>query len=108
MNLTELLRAINTLAQNGGTGQQYEELAVNAENLADMVHWANGPIDAEGQWLDRLAALQDNLQQVYAQTNEPAITMLHDRLTHLGQAISKHDSDLAAGHPDEDEGEDFR
>lgn len=108
MNLTELLRAINTLAQNGGTGQQYEALAVKAENLADMVHWADGVIDPEDHWLTRLATLQDDLQQSYAQTKEPAIAVLNDRLTLLGTAIAQHDIDFKAGHTDEDEGEDFR
>jgi hypothetical protein len=107
MNLAELLRAINLLVQNGGTGQQFEALAAKAENLADMVHWADGSIDAQGHWLDRLATLQDDLQLVLDQTKEPAIAVLNDRLTHLGRAIAKHDNDLAVGHTDEDEGEDF-
>jgi hypothetical protein len=107
MNLAQLLRAVSTLAETGGSGQQYETLARAAENLADMVGWANGLIDPGGQWIDRLAALQDDLQQRDAGTNEPAIALLNDRLTRLGQAIVRHDGDLEARGSGEDEGEDF-
>jgi hypothetical protein len=109
MNLTELLRAISVVAQTGGTPTHCEALAREAEAMADMVGWATGPIDASGQLLDRLAALQEDLKLRYTLTNETALAMLHDALTDLGRAIARHDCDLDAksAGEDEDEGEDF-
>ncbi|OGI59261.1 MAG: hypothetical protein A2V58_05620 [Candidatus Muproteobacteria bacterium RBG_19FT_COMBO_61_10] len=109
MTLAQLFRAVSTLAETGGSGRQYEALARQAESLADMVGWANGPIDPLGQWLERLSALQDDLQQRHAQSGEPEIPLLNDRLARLGQAIAQHDRDLASGATGEDtgEGEDF-
>lgn len=109
MNLTELLRAISVVAQTGGTPGQCEALGRETQALADMVGWATGPIDASGQLLDRLAALQDDLKIRHAQTNETALALLHDTLTDLGRAIARHDRDLDAksAGEDEDEGGDF-
>ena len=108
MKLTELFRAVSVLAQTGGSGQQHEALAREAENLADMVGWANGPIDPQGQWLARLAALQDDLLQRQQQTQEPGIALLNDSLSRLGQAIARHDDDFdETGDTGEDAGEDF-
>jgi hypothetical protein len=107
MNLTELLRAIAAVAQTGGTPAQCEALGREVQALADMVGWANGPIDVEGRVLDRLAALQDDLKIRHLQTNETALALLHDTLTDLGRAIARHDGDLDAKNAGEDEGEDF-
>lgn len=107
MTLAQLLRAVSALAETGGSGRHYETLARQADGLADMVGWANGPIDPLGQWLERLSALQDDLQQRYAHSGEPGITLLNDRLTRLGQAIAQHDGDVEAGAADGDEGEDY-
>lgn len=107
MKLPELLRAISALAETGGSVQQYETLAGAADSLANMVDWASGPIDPDGQWLSRLAALQDDLQYRHAQMSDPAIAVLNDTLTKLGRAIAQHDADLEAGKAGEDEGEDF-
>ena len=72
-----------------------------------MVDWAGGPIDPDGHWLSRLAALQDDLQCRHAQMSDPAIALLNDTLTMLGRAIAQHDADFEAGKAGEDEGEDF-
>lgn len=107
MNFTELMRAINTVAQTGGSPAQCETLAREAQSLADMVGWAQGPIDPKGYILDRLAAVQDDLQVRHAQTNETALVLLHDTLTDLGRAIARHDRDIDSKGGGEDEGDDF-
>ena len=105
MKLDELFRAVNTVAQNGGTPVQCETLAREAENFADMVGWAQGEIDPQGQLLDRLAQLQSDIQTRFTRTNELALTLLNDSLTRLGQAIARHDDDLTAGSDAEDHNE---
>jgi hypothetical protein len=95
MQLPELLRAIHTLAQTGGTPGQCEALARQATAFADMVGWAAGPIDPKGELLDRLSALQADLELRYAQTRSAQIAVVHDSLTDLGRAIARHDDDLS-------------
>lgn len=107
MQPSELLRAISTVAQTGGSPAQCETLAREAEALADMVGWANGPIDTSGQLLERLAALQDDLRLRHAQTSEPTLVLLHDALTDLGRAIARHDEQLDPDAAGDDEGDDF-
>lgn len=107
MQPLELLRAISVVAQTGGTPAQCEALARETERLADMVGWAEGPIDTGGQLLERLAALQDDLSLRHAQLNEPSLKLLHDAITVLGRAIARHDNDLDASNASDDEGEDF-
>ncbi len=105
MKFQELMRAIAAVAQTGGTPQHCEALAREAAGLADMVGWANGPIDAGGQLLERLATLQDDLRLRHARTEEPSLALLHDALADLGRAIARHDEDLDSSctHDDEDE-----
>lgn len=106
MNLAELLRAISSVAQTGGEPARCEALARETQALADMVGWATGPIDPEGQWLDRLAVLQADLKLLHAQSHDPLLALLHDSLTDLGRAIARHDEDLEANRAD-DEDEDI-
>lgn len=107
MQLAELFRAVATIAQNGAPTRQCEALAREAENLADMVGWANGPIDPQGDWLSRLAALQDDLQIRHAQSGDAALVALNESLSRLGQAIARHDTDLEGDDDRTDDGEDF-
>lgn len=107
MKLTELLRSASAVAETGGSAQQCEALAREAENLSDMVGWANGPIDPRGEWLARLATVQDDLQLRAIQTGDMAIAALNDSLTRLGRAIARHDGDLIADKTGDDDGDDF-
>ena len=107
MKFPELMRAVAAVAQTGGTAARCEELAREAGRLADMVGWANGPIDPEGQLLERLATLQEDLNARYAQTDDAGIALLQNALTGLGRAIARHDEQLDPSSAGEDEGEDF-
>ncbi len=105
MNLVELLRAISNATQTGGTPARYEALARETQALADMVGWATGPVDPQGEWLERLAALQEDLKLRHAQTRDPVLALLHDSLTDLGRAIARHDEDLDASRADDEDEE---
>ena len=107
MKLPELMRAVSDVAQTGGTPARCEGLAREAGRLADMVGWAGGPIDPQGQLLERLATLQEDLNVRQARTNDAGIALLHDALTVLGRAIARHDEQLDPGSAGDDEGEDF-
>ncbi len=107
MKLPELMRAVGDVAQTGATAAHCEALARDAGRLADMVGWASGPIDPQGQLLERLAALQEDLSARNTQTGDAGIAMLHDALTVLGRAIARHDEQLDPESAGDDEGEDF-
>lgn len=107
MKLPDLLRAAASVAQTGGDAKQHETIARAAENLADMVSWAPTAIDPTGEWLSRLAGVQDDLQRRYLQAPEPTLVLLNDTLTRLGEAIAKHDGDLGADGDDNNDGEDL-
>lgn len=107
MKLDDLFRAVNTVAQTGGSAAQCEALAREAENLADMVGWAQAEIDPQGHFLDRLAKLQGDIQERFNQTQDGALVILNDKLTRLGQAIARHDDDLTAGSDAEEDSEDL-
>ena len=107
MKLADLLREIYAVAQAGGSRAQCEVLARKAEDLSDMVGWAQGPIDPQGQWLERLSQLQDDLQERYRQTDDVTLVILNETLTRLGKAIARHDADLNCDQNAEDDGEDF-
>jgi hypothetical protein len=107
MSLMELLQTIERVAQTGGTPAQCEALAREVEAMADMVGWAHGRIDADGRLLDRLAAMQDDLQRRQAQIQSNSLVLLHDTLTDLGRAIAQHDDDFDSDQDIEEEGEDF-
>jgi len=107
MQLMELLQAISVVTETGDDAARCEALVRETENLADMVGWADGPIDAGGQWLERVAALQDDLLRRHAQSGDTVLIVLHDALTNLGRAIARHDDDLDARNADGDDGGDF-
>lgn len=107
MRLTELLREVRAVAETAVDAARCEALAREAGRLADMVGWARGPIDPGGEWLARVAALQDDLQRRYAQDGDTALAVLHSALGDLGRAIARHDDDLDAGRAGTDDGEDF-
>jgi len=107
VKLPELLRAISDVAQTGGTPEHCEQLAREAGRLADMVGWATGPIDPQGQLLERLAALQDDLSLRHDRTDDAGLAVLQDALTSLGRAIARHDEQLDPEAAGDDEGEDF-
>lgn len=101
MGIAELFRTINTTVQTGASTDQYEKLAHDTSNLADMVGWAPGLIDPEGEWLERLAQLQNTIEIRQRQTQELTLMLLNDRLTYLGQTIARHDADVSGSDEDD-------
>ena len=60
MTITELMRDVAAL-QADAPVMRYADLARNAEALADMVSWAVGVIDRDGQVNEHLNNLQQSL-----------------------------------------------
>ena len=94
MNINELLTASRDALSQTSNDAPLLSLAVEAERMADMVGWANGPIDPQG----RIAAVVDDLKQQarrrFEETRSANAAQLHDALADLINAIASHDDDL--------------
>lgn len=96
MKLPALLNEVKkTVETDDSSPNEHVLLAQKVSDLADMVGWANGPIDPEQKIFVRLEALMESLRERYGRTTEPSIAALHDVLAELHRAIDRHDSDLA-------------
>jgi hypothetical protein len=80
-------------------------LTQDVHNLADMVGWADGPIDPKGRFTDRLNSLLTALRAQHEATSSGGVAALHDSLAELADAIVRHDQDFVAGDPDDDTAE---
>ncbi len=72
----------------------FKELAKQAEQLADMVGWADGIIDKDGKVSDAFMQLQTQARSRYEATGDENIAILHDALGILLAAVFQHDEDL--------------
>jgi hypothetical protein len=89
--LDEIKKAVET---EDSTANSHVVLVQKASDLADMVGWADGPIDPEQRLAVRFEALMESLRERYGRTKEPSMAALHDVLAELHQAIDGHDRDL--------------
>lgn len=77
-------------------------LTQDVHNLADMVGWANGPIDPEGRLTETLASFIGRLRAQHEAAPNDGVAALHDSLGQLADAIARHDRDLDGGRADDD------
>jgi len=105
MKLPQLLDDIrHAVETENSTQNSHTVLVQQVADMADMVGWADGPIDPERKILSRLETLMDSLRERYERTTEPSIAALHDVLAELYSAIERHDQDLERrSDPDEEE-----
>lgn len=105
MKLPALLDEIKTAVESADSAENaHVALAQKASNLADMVGWADGPIDPDQRLFVRIEALLESLRARFGEKKEPSIAALHDALAELHGAIDRHDRDLAVRRdPDEDD-----
>ena len=90
--LNEVTKAVES---DDSTANTHVALAQKISDLADMVGWADGPIDPERHFADRFETLMELLRLRYAETSEPSVAALHDSLAQLHGAIDRHDQDLS-------------
>ena len=97
MKLPALLDAVTEAVESvDSTPNTHVGLAQKISDLADMVGWADGPIDPKQLLANRFETLMESLRARHARTSEPSIAALHDALAQLYSAIDRHDRDLVA------------
>ena len=79
------------------------ELAKQAQQLSDMVGWADGVIDKEGRVSDAFTRLQAQARAKHEATGDNNIAILHDAMDGLLVAIFRHDEDLTPSTGDDDD-----
>jgi len=79
------------------------ELAKQAQQLSDMVGWADGVIDKDRRVSDAFTQLQAQARSKHEATGDKNIAILHDALDALLVAIFRHDEDLRPSTGDDDD-----
>ena len=74
--------------------QVFEDLADEAQQLADMVGWADDIIDKDERVSDAFWDLQKRAKAYYDACKHEGVAVLHDRIGDLMVSIIKHDEDL--------------
>ena len=105
MKLPALLDEIAKVVESAdSTPNTHVTLAQKISDLADMVGWADGPIDPEQHLADRIETLMESLRLRYGRTSKPSIAALHDALAELHGKIDCHDRDLSTQRDADEEG----
>ncbi len=71
-----------------------QDLAGEAQQLADMVGWADDVIDKGDQVSDAFWDLQARAKTQYEASKDENVAILHDAIGDLMTAIIRHDEDL--------------
>jgi len=70
------------------------KLAKQAQQLSDMVGWADGVIDKGGRVSEAFTQLQAQARSKHEAAGDKNIAILHDAINGLLVAIFRHDEDL--------------
>lgn len=70
------------------------DLAKEAQQLSDMVGWADGIINKEGRVSEAFTRLQAQARARHEATGDKNVAIFHDALGNLLAAIYRHDEDL--------------
>lgn len=80
------------------------DLAKEAQQLSDMVGWADGIIDQEGRVTEALDRLRAQARAQHEASSDKNVAILHDALGNLLAAIYQHDEDLTSSSNADDGG----
>jgi hypothetical protein len=103
VNISSLHRdAVAALSGEPGKGE-WRRLANIAWHFADMVGWATGVIDRDGQLQRAFGELTALARKRFQADHDPDVAALHDAIADLLNAITRHDKELMpAGNDDND------
>ncbi|MFZ0256306.1 MAG: hypothetical protein WAN46_11795 [Gammaproteobacteria bacterium] len=103
MNVARLHRdAVAALSGEPGKGE-WRRLANMAWHFADMVGWATGVIDRDGQLQRAFGELTVVARRRFQANHDPDVAALHDAIADLIDAIARHDRELMPSGNDDDD-----
>lgn len=94
MTITEFHQAVLEALAAKPDEEALQGLAGQAQQLGDMVGWADDIIDKEGRVSDAFHDLQARARSRHEATNDANVAILHDAIGELMVAILRHDEDL--------------
>ncbi len=83
------------------------DLSKQAQELSDMVGWADGIIDKEGRVSEAFFKLQAQARTQHEATGDQNLAIFHDALGDLLAAVFRHDEDLTPSSNAGDDGVDI-
>ncbi len=78
-------------------------LSKQAQELSDMVGWAEGIIDKDGRVSEAFFQLQESAKSQHETTGDKNVAILHDAIGDLLSAIYRHDEDVTPSTNDDDD-----
>jgi len=83
------------------------DLVKQAQQLSDMVGWADGIIDRDGRVSEAFIQLQAQARKQHETTGDENVAIFHDALGDLLAAIFRHDEDVMPSAKDADDSVDI-
>jgi len=83
--------------------QEVHRLTNMASHFADMVGWAPGVIDPDGQVHSAFGDVQAAARKRFEADQNPDVAALHDAIADLIDAVARHDKDLTPSQDDDDD-----
>ncbi len=84
-----------------------KDLAKQAQQLADMVGWADGIINKDGRVSEAFIQLQAQARSQHEATGDENVAILHDALSDLLAAVFRHDEDVTPSSNDDDDSDEM-
>ncbi len=94
MTITEFHQAVMAALGVEPDAEVLQGLSDEAQQLADMVGWADDIIDKDDSVSDAFTDLQARAKTYYEACKHEDVAILHDAIGDLMVAIIKHDNDL--------------
>lgn len=102
MTITEFHQAVMTALAAEPDEEILQGLAGDAQQLADMVGWADDIINKDDRVSDAFLDLQARAKTQHEASKNEDVAILHDAIGDLMVAIIRHDEDLTPS-PDSDD-----
>ena len=94
MTITEFHQAVMAALAAEPDQEVLQGLSDEAQQLADMVSWADDIIDKDDRVSDALTGLHARAKTYYEACKHEDVAILHDAIGDLIVAIIRHDEDL--------------
>lgn len=94
MTITEFHQAVMAALAVDPDEEVLQGLAGQAQQLGDMVGWADDIIDKDSRVSDAFHDLQARARAQHEATKDGNVAILHDAIGELMAAILRHDEDL--------------
>lgn len=103
MTIVEFHRAAMDALKNDPDPIILQDLTKQAQELCDMVSWAESIIDKDDKVSDAFDHLKSLAQAQFEATTNQHVAVLHDAISDLLSAIYKHDNDLTPSKVENDD-----